>query len=72
MTMALEGGEGQRHAQAALNPRERPVTHCTGGWVGPSAGLDKCGKSRSTPGFDPRNVQPVASHYTDYATQSTL
>ena len=23
-----------------LNFRERPVTHCTGGWVGPSAGLD--------------------------------
>jgi hypothetical protein len=26
--------------------RERTVTHCTGGWVGPSAGLDRCGKSR--------------------------
>ena len=27
-------------------PRERPGTHCTGGWVGPRAGLDRCGKSR--------------------------
>jgi hypothetical protein len=29
-------------------PRERPGTHCTGGWVGPGAGLDRCGKSRPT------------------------
>ena len=35
MTMALEGVRGQRHALAALYPRERPGTHCTGGWVGP-------------------------------------
>ena len=29
-------------------PRERPGTHCTGGWVGPGAGLERCGKSRPT------------------------
>jgi hypothetical protein len=28
-----------------LYPRERPGTHWTGGWVGPRAGLDGCGKS---------------------------
>ena len=28
-------------------PRERPDTHCIGGWVGPRVGLDGCGKSRS-------------------------
>ena len=39
-----------------LYPQERPGTHCTGGWVGPRAGLDGCGKSRFTPGFDPRTV----------------
>ena len=39
--------------------------HCTGGWVGPRAGLDRCGKSRPPPGFDPRTVQPVAGRYTD-------
>ena len=27
-------------------PRERSGTHCTGGWVGLGAGLDRCGKSR--------------------------
>ena len=36
---------GQRHSPAAFYPRERPGTHCTGGWVGPRAGLDGCGKS---------------------------
>jgi hypothetical protein len=29
-----------------LYPRELPVTHCTGGWVDPMAGLDVCEKSR--------------------------
>jgi hypothetical protein len=28
-----------------LYPRERHDTHCTGGWVGPRAGLDMCEKS---------------------------
>jgi len=37
---------GQRHAPAAVYPWERPGTPCTGGWVGPRAGLDRCGKSR--------------------------
>ena len=27
-----------------LLPRERPCTHCIGGWVGPRAVLDGCGK----------------------------
>src|SRR5215510_8248715 len=43
-------------------PRERPSTHCTKGWVGPTAGLDVCEKSRpqrdSIPG--PSIPQPVA------------
>jgi hypothetical protein len=29
-----------------LYPWEKPGTHCTGGWVGPRAGLDVCEKSR--------------------------
>ena len=40
MTAALEGVSGQQHAPAVLYLRERPGTHCTGGWVGPSAGLE--------------------------------
>ena len=49
MTTALEGDEGQRHAPAAFYPRERPGTHCTGDWVGPRVGVDRCGKSRPPP-----------------------
>ena len=44
-----------------LYPRERPGIHRIGGWVDPRAGLDGCGKSRSSLGFDPRTAQPVAS-----------
>jgi hypothetical protein len=29
-----------------LYTRERPGTHCIGGWLGPRAGLDGYGKSR--------------------------
>ena len=34
-----------------LYPWERPGTHCIGGWVGPRAGLDGCGKSRPPTGI---------------------
>ena len=50
-----------------LYPRERPSTYCIGDWVGPRAGLDRCGKSRPPPGLDPQTIQPIASHYTDWA-----
>jgi len=60
---AVVGVGAQRHVPAAL-ARERPNTHCIGGWVGPRAGLDRCGKSRPT-GIRSRTVQPVASRYTD-------
>jgi len=36
---------GQHHAPAAAYPQERPGTHCTGGYVGFRAGLDRCRKS---------------------------
>jgi len=48
---------GQQHAPAALYPRERPGTHCTGGWVGPRAGLDGR-KISSPPVFDPGPSTP--------------
>ena len=59
------GMGGQRHAPAAL-PRERSGTRI-GGWVGPRASVDRWGKYRTPPGFDPRTIQPVASRYTDWA-----
>jgi hypothetical protein len=60
MTAALEGEvSGQQHAPAAVYPRERSGTHCTGGWVGPRAGLDGQ-KISSPPGFDPGQSSPYS------------
>jgi hypothetical protein len=40
------GMSGLRHAPAVLYPRVKdPGTHCTGGWMGPRAGLDTEEKS---------------------------
>jgi hypothetical protein len=55
LTSALDGEGGQRHAPAALPPGKRAGTHFAGGWVGPRADLDGCGKShpyrKSVPGM---------------------
>jgi hypothetical protein len=47
-----------------LYPRESPDTLCIEGWVGSRAGLDGCGKSPPSPGFDPWTVQSATSRYT--------
>jgi hypothetical protein len=39
-------GANWEQQELPLYPQERPGTHCIGGWVGPMAGLDGCGKSR--------------------------
>jgi hypothetical protein len=62
------GVSGQRQASAALYPGERaPGTHCTGGWVGPRAGLDTEAKGNVLCPFRESNldrpvVQFVARH----------
>jgi hypothetical protein len=61
---ALDGGGWSAPRPGRFTPG-RLGTHCIGGWVGPRAGLDGCGKSRPSTLFDPRTVQPVASRYTD-------
>ena len=48
-----------------LYPRGRPGIHCIGGWVGPRAGLDGCGKSR--PHRDSIPGPSVTSRYIDWA-----
>ena len=53
------GVGGQHHAPAALSPGKRPGTHCIGGWVGPRAGTDGCGKSR--PHLDSIAYRPTRS-----------
>ena len=40
LTSALEGGGWSKHA-----PGRFTGTHCIGGWVGPRAALEGCGKS---------------------------
>jgi len=35
----LDRGRWLNHTLAALRPGKRNDTHCTGGWVGPRAGL---------------------------------
>ena len=52
--------DGQRHAPAALSPGK---TQSPYEWVGTSAGLHGCGKSRPPTRFDRRTVQLVASPY---------
>jgi len=59
------GVGAQRHALTVFTAGERLGTHCTGGCVVLRAGLDKCGKSRPPPEFDPRTFQAVASRYAD-------
>jgi hypothetical protein len=70
-TSALDGGEwSASRPDRAFTPGERtPCTHCTGGWVGPRAGLDTeargkivCPHRGSNP--DRPVVQPVVRHYT--------
>jgi hypothetical protein len=71
LTSALDGGEWSASRPDALCPGERTLdTHCTGGWVGPRAGLDTevrgkihCPCRGSNP--DHPVVQSVVRHYTD-------
>jgi hypothetical protein len=72
MTTALEGVRGQRHDPAALYPRERPGTHCTGSWVGPRGGSGQARKILPPPGFDPRTFHPVTSRHTVWVTRPTV
>ena len=67
LTLTLDGGVWLTPRPAALLPGKTLRTHCIGGWVGPRAGLDGCGKSRPPPpGFDPQTFQHVTSLYNVY------
>jgi hypothetical protein len=63
------GVSRQRHAPAALCPGEMtPGTHCTGGWMGPRAGLDTedRGKILAPAGIEPRSSSRLARSQTLY------
>ena len=71
MTTALEGGEGSAARPGhslPLGKTRYPLYKMLGGPQGRSGQVQKISPPS---GFDPRTVQPVASHYTDYATQPT-
>jgi hypothetical protein len=55
-----------------LYPRDRPGTHCRGGWIDLKDGLEWVRKISPTPGFDPRTVQSVASRYTDWVIAGAI
>jgi hypothetical protein len=66
-TSAVDGVSGQRHPLPRFSPGEMaPGTHCTGGWVGPRAGLDIEASVKillPLPGIEPRSPgRPAHSH----------
>ena len=71
MTTALEGGEGSASRPGRSLPQGKtryPLYRRLGGLQGRSGQVRNISPP---PGFDPRTVQPVASRYTDWATQPT-
>jgi hypothetical protein len=71
MTTALEGGEWSAARPGRTLPPGKtwyPLYRRLGGPQGRSGQVQKISPP---PGFDPRTVQPVVSHYTDWATGTT-
>jgi hypothetical protein len=48
LTLALVGGGWSTPRPGRFTPGERPGTHFIEGWVDSMAGLDRCGKSRTS------------------------
>jgi len=79
LTLALDGCVrvcvcvgGQRHAPAALPPRKRHATHCTGGCMGPQDRSEQVWRGDyflRQPGSNPPAIQWVAGCYTDSAVR---
>jgi hypothetical protein len=68
------GVSGQRHAKPRFTPGKRtPGTHCTGGWVGPRAGMDTEARGKILsllPGIEPRSSgSPARSQTLSYPAQ---
>jgi len=60
LTSALEEGKGSASRPGGTLPRKRPGTHCTGGWVGLRAVLDRCG-----------DLAPIGIRSPEYANRPT-
>ena len=68
LTSMLDGSEWTKPCPGRCILRKGTSSHCTGSWVGPTAGLDMCRKSRPPPGFDFRTVQLVPKPTTLFQT----
>jgi len=71
MTTALEGGEGSASRPSRSLPLGKTRYSLYRRLGGPQGRSGQVRKISPSPGFDPRNVQPVAIRYTDYATRHT-
>jgi hypothetical protein len=69
--MALEGGEGSASRPGRSLPPGKTRYPLYRRLDGPQGRYGQVRKISFPLGFDPRTVQPVASRYTDYATQPT-
>jgi len=65
LTSAIDGVGDQRHAPAALPHVKETRFPLYMRLDAPQGQYERGRKISSPPGFDPRNVQPVASRYTD-------
>jgi len=69
-------GEGSASCPGRSLSRERSSTHCTGGWVGPRTGLDRCGNSRPTgirsPDRPAHSQSPYLLHYSAHQGRSKI
>jgi len=70
MTAALEWSEWSAARPGCTLPQERPGTHFTGGWVGPRVWSGQAENLVPT-SIRSCTVQPVISHYTNWAIWST-
>jgi len=71
MTTALEGGEGSASRPGRSLPPGKTGYPLYGRLVGPQGRSEQVRKISPSTGCGPRTVQPVASHYTDWATRPT-
>jgi hypothetical protein len=72
LTSVLAGGELSALRPGRFTPGEKASgTHLIGGWESPRASLDDMESENSCPyrdsDSDPSIIQPVVSHYTDWA-----
>jgi hypothetical protein len=58
LTSVLERGGWSMASPGCLIPGKRPDFHCIGGWVGPRADLNGCGKSRPPIGIRHEDNSP--------------